>query len=169
MRALPDELTIKESEKDGLGLFARYDIVFFPHSICNIHHPYLGWLRTAVGAFLNHSDTPNCIVYESTSEIKATQSIMDLELYRYLLGTDSNFSPEGIPLKIRYLVQKGRINAGDEITIPCGDLKHHGIRSSRDPSFPEEVGETQRQTEKDYSNTIQVHSDRRQLDRVGQD
>ena len=112
MRALPDELTIKESKKDGLGLFAKQEIIFFPHSITHIYHPYLGWLRTAVGAFLNHSDSPNCLVQESTTTIRSDSAIIDLEIHRYLLGTTANHRVS-IPVKIRHLIQNGRIDSGD--------------------------------------------------------
>ena len=59
MRALPEDFTIKEAGQSGLGLFAKRDIVIFPTAITHIHHPFIGWLRTAVGAFINHSTTPN--------------------------------------------------------------------------------------------------------------
>ena len=164
MRALPDELTIKESEKDGLGLFAKCDIVFFPHSVCNIYHPYLGWLRTAVGAFLNHSDTPNCVVYETSSEVKLHKLVTDLELQRYLLGTDTNFKEVYVSIKIRYLVQKGTINAGDEITVSYEDLKHHGIRSIQDPGFfatAQEAGEAK----ENYA--VRIAANGKEMERVG--
>ena len=57
LKALPQEFTIKPSDSDGLGLFASMDIVIFPTAISHIHHPFIGWVRTAVGAFINHSDT----------------------------------------------------------------------------------------------------------------
>ena len=164
MRALPDELTIKESERDGLGLFAKCDIVFFPHSVCNIYHPYLGWLRTAVGAFLNHSDTPNCVVYESSSEVKLNKLIVDLELQRYLLGTDINFKEVYASVKIRYLVQKGSIHAGDEITVSYEDLKHHGIRSVRDTGF---LAAAQEEGQAKENYTTRIAANRNQMERVG--
>ena len=67
MRALPEEFTVRESTKDGLGLFASKEIIIFPTAITHIHHPFIGWLRTAIGAFLNHSSTPNCTVKDSTT------------------------------------------------------------------------------------------------------
>ncbi len=58
-RPLPDGLTIKESQVQGLGLFATKD--FEPWTILGIVHvldknfPH-GAIRTALGAFYNHSD-----------------------------------------------------------------------------------------------------------------
>tara|TARA_A200000159_G_C7200385_1_gene287621 strand:+ start:413 stop:733 length:321 start_codon:yes stop_codon:yes gene_type:complete len=62
-KPLPDGLTIKESKVQGLGLFATKD--FEPWTILGIVHvldknfPH-GSIRTALGAFYNHSDNPNC-------------------------------------------------------------------------------------------------------------
>lgn len=63
-RPLPDGLTIKESNVQGLGLFATKDfdaeIVLGIVHIQNKNFPH-GYIRTALGAFYNHSDDPNCI------------------------------------------------------------------------------------------------------------
>tara|TARA_B100001093_G_scaffold337674_1_gene322436 strand:+ start:480 stop:791 length:312 start_codon:yes stop_codon:yes gene_type:complete len=62
-RPLPEGLTIKESKVQGLGLFATQD--FEAWTILGIVHvldknfPH-GSIRTALGAFYNHSDDPNC-------------------------------------------------------------------------------------------------------------
>ena len=62
-RPLPDGLTIKESNLLGLGLFATKDIdadvVLGIVHIKNKNFPH-GYIRTALGAFYNHSDSPNC-------------------------------------------------------------------------------------------------------------
>ena len=61
-KPLPDTLTIKKSNIQGLGLFATKDI---PESILGIgwvkqdHFPD-GFLRTPMGGFINHGETPNC-------------------------------------------------------------------------------------------------------------
>ena len=60
-KPLPDTLTIKKSNIQGLGLFAITDI---RESILGIgwvkqdHFPD-GFLRTPMGGFINHSETPN--------------------------------------------------------------------------------------------------------------
>ena len=62
-RPLPDGLTIKESNVQGLGLFATQN--FDPDTVLGIVHinnknfPH-GYIRTALGAFYNHSEYPNC-------------------------------------------------------------------------------------------------------------
>lgn len=61
-RPLPSSLTILESGINGLGLFA----------VCRIESAVeLGkthfklnnkWERTPLGGFINHSETPNCVI-----------------------------------------------------------------------------------------------------------
>ena len=62
-RPLPDFLTIKKSPIEGLGLYATKDFnadtVFGIVHIKNKNFPH-GHIRTALGAFYNHSDNPNC-------------------------------------------------------------------------------------------------------------
>ena len=60
-RPLPDYLTIKESDIEGLGLFATEDIS--DGSSLGISHYQLEGiplLRTPIGGFYNHSENPNC-------------------------------------------------------------------------------------------------------------
>ena len=64
-RPLPEFLTVKSSNIDGLGLFATNDIP--KNVILGITHVRDsrfedGYIRTPLGAFFNHSDEPNCIV-----------------------------------------------------------------------------------------------------------
>ena len=62
-RPLPDGLTIKASNVQGLGLFAtksfESDTVLGIVHIANKNFPH-GYIRTALGAFYNHSEEPNC-------------------------------------------------------------------------------------------------------------
>lgn len=62
-KPLPDYITIKESPINGLGLFATERITKGT-LIGIIHHPDShaenGFIRTPLGGFGNHSDTPNC-------------------------------------------------------------------------------------------------------------
>ena len=62
-KPLPDGITIKESAVQGLGTFATKDfkanIVLGIAHIKNKNFPH-GFIRTALGAFYNHSETPNC-------------------------------------------------------------------------------------------------------------
>ena len=69
---LPYFLTIKESNIDGLGLFAKENIdrgvdlgVSHVH-----HHKFLnGYIRTALGGFVNHSEEPNCKLIDNETEM----------------------------------------------------------------------------------------------------
>ena len=62
-KPLPDYITIKESPINGLGLFATERITKGT-LIGIIHHPDShaenGFIRTPLGGFGNHSNTPNC-------------------------------------------------------------------------------------------------------------
>ena len=89
-KPLPDGLTIKESKVQGLGLFATKDfdkdVVLGIVHIKNKNFPH-GYIRTALGAFYNHPDTPNCInlagfwhqlpvkYLDTTSTIKAGEAL----------------------------------------------------------------------------------------------
>ena len=58
---LPDYLTIKKSPIDGLGLYATKPIEQGTHIGMTHLTPYSGEpVRTPLGGFGNHSDTPNC-------------------------------------------------------------------------------------------------------------
>jgi len=62
-RPLPDSLTIKNSDIEGLGLFAKE---FIPaNTRLGISHVYSdnfehGYIRTPLGGFVNHSEESNC-------------------------------------------------------------------------------------------------------------
>ena len=59
-KPLPDSLTIKVSGIEGFGLFAKKDI---PEGTnFGVSHMKMNGMliRTPLGGFINHSDTPNC-------------------------------------------------------------------------------------------------------------
>ena len=62
-KPLPDYITIKESSIQGLGLFTT-ERISKGRIIGITHHPDShsenGVIRTPLGGFGNHSDTPNC-------------------------------------------------------------------------------------------------------------
>ena len=67
-RPLPPEVTIKKSFIDGLGLFATCDIEA-GHNLGithvandNFENQYI---RTPLGGFINHSNTPNCTLIKT--------------------------------------------------------------------------------------------------------
>mgnify|MGYP000642709732 CR=1 FL=1 len=84
-RPLPDGLTITKSGIDGLGVVATKD--FKANTILGIAHvsnknfPH-GYIRTALGAFYNHNDKPNCAVlngYWHQIPVKYLMTIIDVE------------------------------------------------------------------------------------------
>ena len=67
-RPLPDCLTIKKSDIEGLGVFATQQIS--SEMVLGITHiknkrAENGYWRTPLGGFINHSDMPNCIKEEN--------------------------------------------------------------------------------------------------------
>lgn len=66
-RPLPKNVTIRNSDIDGLGLFATENIPkYHVFGITHIRDDEFenGYSRTPLGGFFNHSETPNCEVYE---------------------------------------------------------------------------------------------------------
>ena len=65
-KPLPSCMTIKQSTIEGLGAFAIEDIKKgYDFGTGYIKVPYIiGYIRTPVGAFLNHSKEPNCDIIE---------------------------------------------------------------------------------------------------------
>ena len=66
-RPLPKQVTIKQSEIEGLGLYSTESL--YPGQYLGITHVANdrfenGYIRTPLGGFINHSDTPNCEVRE---------------------------------------------------------------------------------------------------------
>ena len=75
---LPYFLTIKQSDIEGLGLFAKENIdrgvdlgVSHVH-----HHKFLNsYIRTPLGGFVNHSEEPNCkLVAVSYTHLRAHET-----------------------------------------------------------------------------------------------
>ena len=60
---LPHQLTVQASDIQGLGLFAVEDIetdtILGISHVANTNFQH-GYIRTPLGAFYNHSTTPNC-------------------------------------------------------------------------------------------------------------
>ena len=69
-RPLPDNVTVGQSNIEGLGLFAIRDItegttLGATHIVVNIQNDRSLIHRTPLGGFGNHSDEPNCNKVES--------------------------------------------------------------------------------------------------------
>ena len=84
-KPLPASLTIKKSNIQGLGLFDTTDIregVLGNGWVKQDHFPD-GFLRTPMGGFINHSETPNCekLMHEEVEVmwLKATRDIKEGE------------------------------------------------------------------------------------------
>ena len=125
-KALPNGFTIDKSPIHGLGLFATRDLISMPTAVTHVHHPILGWIRTALGAFINHSETPNCISKEDEVSIKTTMAVESFNLAWVLLGTVSNIA-YGPVVMVRYLLARASICEGDEITLFYGDTNYHDL------------------------------------------
>ena len=110
-RPLPPFVTIKESPIEGLGLYAKETIE--KDMIIGVTHVKNelfenGYMRTPLGGFYNHSETPNAI------------SIFCDELNDIIPGKivnmDNNNNVNDSP-KYRYMVSLRAIDAGEEITL----------------------------------------------------
>ena len=67
-RPLPKGLTIRQSSVDGLGLHSTTDW----ESALSLGKTHFyhdeSWERTPLGGFINHSDTPNCVIVNHGNE-----------------------------------------------------------------------------------------------------
>ena len=96
-KPLPKELTIKPSQIHGLGLFATENIP--KETVLGITHLEHqdhedGWIRTPLGGFYNHSQTPNCELivshvglYERRMIVKQLITINDIKVGEELTCT----------------------------------------------------------------------------------
>jgi hypothetical protein len=125
-KALPDGFTIDKSPIHGLGLFATEDLTILPTAVTHVHHPILGWIRTALGAFINHSEVPNCISKKDEVSVKTTMAVESFNLAWVLLGTISNIA-YGPVVRVRYLLARTSICKGDEITLFYEDKGYHDL------------------------------------------
>lgn len=78
-RPLPDFLTISKSEIEGLGLFATKNIgarkVLGVTHYVNRRDKHAGIIRTPLGGFINHSETPNLI-----KKIKSNEDYIEIKV-----------------------------------------------------------------------------------------
>ena len=65
-KPLPDRVTIKKSEIEGLGVFATKFIQ--EQAYLGVTHVFIGkqTIRTPLGGFINHSKEPNCELRDNT-------------------------------------------------------------------------------------------------------
>ena len=71
-RPLPKCLTIQKSTIHGLGIFAIEPIPSDTNlGISHVHHIDYedDYIRTPLGGFINHSNTPNCDIYNDIGDL----------------------------------------------------------------------------------------------------
>ena len=90
---LPNNIKLLPSPIHGYGLFASCDInkgmLLGISHISNEHFPN-GWIRTPLGGFYNHSETPNCILHETTVNgmiVKILKTLTDVKINTELTCT----------------------------------------------------------------------------------
>ena len=105
-KPLPNNLTINTSSIHDMGIFAKEDIP--EQTELGMTHVELGKLilRTPLGGFLNHSDTPNCVKTSSLLTRQQWNHLNDLPDERY----DHNFK------KLNLITIKN-IKEGEELTL----------------------------------------------------
>ena len=101
---LPKNLTLGESEIHDIGLFAKEDIIGGTN--LGISHIELGKMiiRTPLGGFVNHSETPNCVKVESQTRQRVTP-LYDHDFTKWELVTLRDIE-EGDELTLRYTFYK---------------------------------------------------------------
>ena len=103
-KPLPDNVTIKNSGIDGLGLFTKENINRGTN--LGMSHLKLGEkiFRTPLGGFINHSNTPNCVKAELrfTNEDNPKLSF-DYKKWNLIVIDDVK---EGEELTVRYTFYK---------------------------------------------------------------
>ena len=96
-KPLPKTLAVKESPIHGYGLFAIDDIPY--GTDLGVSHVFAvgfkdNYIRTPLGGFINHSDTPNC---------HKVQSHEDSTLTYYILQTTKDIK-KGEELTVTYTI-----------------------------------------------------------------
>jgi len=110
-RPLPDFVTIKESPIEGLGLYAKENIAKDTTiGVTHVKNELFenGYMRTPLGGFYNHSETPNAVSI-------FCNDINDI-IPGKIVNVDNNNNVNDSP-KYRYMVSLRTIGAGEEITL----------------------------------------------------
>jgi len=126
-RPLPEQLTIKNSPIEGLGLFATQDIK--KHSFIGVTHVRdeqfeNKYIRTPIGGFYNHSNEPNVIRMVSDSlpklkfgdQVDPTKSTQELKKSENNVENSFYHLQEKSDAKYMFLITIRDIKANEEIT-----------------------------------------------------
>ena len=94
-KPLPNYLTIKNSEIEGLGLFTTDDID--NKHVLGVTHIYdvrfqNSFIRTPLGGFFNHSETPNCEVIRDGEFLKL-KAIRDIKMGEEITARYTLYDP----------------------------------------------------------------------------
>ena len=102
-RQLPDGITVGPSNIEGTGLLTtkriKADVVLGIVHIANKNFPH-GFIRTALGAFYNHSDNPNCITkngYWHQIPVKYLVTLRDIEAGEELTAKYTLYTVDDYP------------------------------------------------------------------------
>ena len=102
-RPLPDGITVGPSNIEGTGLLTtkriKADVVSGIVHIANKNFPH-GYIRTALGAFYNHSDNPNCITkngYWHQIPVKYLVTLRDIEAGEELTAKYTLYTVDDYP------------------------------------------------------------------------
>jgi len=78
-KPLPDYLAIGPSDIHGAGIIAKEDIpAEIDMGITHIYDPEFqhDYIRTPLGGFINHSETPNCELVEDDNDVSYKRIIL---------------------------------------------------------------------------------------------
>ena len=122
-RPLPDELTIKNSPIEGLGLFSTKDIkanTFIGVTHIRDEQFENKYIRTPLGGFYNHSNDPNVrrVVSDILPKLKCGDLIdksLDITQIPDGQATRENLYPK-VEGRYMFIVTTKDIKAGEEIT-----------------------------------------------------
>jgi hypothetical protein len=84
-RPLPNEVTIKQSTIEGLGLFATQDIpAKHDFGVSHVFDASVddAYVRTPLGGFVNHSVEPNCELSPPSTSMPLTARRLHLKTLR---------------------------------------------------------------------------------------
>ena len=102
-RPLPAGITVGPSNIEGTGLLTtkriKADVVLGIVHIANKNFPH-GYIRTALGAFYNHSDNPNCITkngYWHQIPVKYLVTLRDIEAGEELTAKYTLYTVDDYP------------------------------------------------------------------------